>query len=211
MSRNLLVRKLRLEHVEFINAKELKSYCDSLSIDYDESVRYLLTHKYMTRIFRGVFYFRSIEERDSGTSSYNHLELVAKGLGLKGVKNWYFGLHTALKFNNVTHESFNVEDVISSSLFRSKPMEIAGNSFKFYKVSAKLMGFGIIEKESIRYSDLEKTLLDFAYLWKYGGLSDAKIVADLSEWSNGASKKKIKSYMHNYPKALGKAMEELMK
>lgn len=211
MSRNLLLRKLRIDRVEFIGSKELKRYCNSVNADYEKSVRYLLSRKYMTRIFRGVFYVRSMEERESGTTSYNHLELVSKGLKLKGVSDWYFGLHTALKFNNATHESFGIEDVMSTSLFRSRPMEIAGHSFKFYKVSSKLMGFGVVDKDGIRYSDLEKTLLDFAYLWKYRGLSDAKIAADLSEWSKGASKKKIKDYMPRYPKALGETVEKLMK
>jgi hypothetical protein len=49
------------------------------------------------RIFRGIFYIKSAEEIDMRRDRYNHLELVAKGLELKGVKDWYFGLYTALK------------------------------------------------------------------------------------------------------------------
>jgi len=210
MSRNLLLRKLRIAHVDFIDSRGLGSHCRAMGLDYDASVRYLLARKYMIRIFRGVFYLRSVEERDSGATRYNHLELVARGLELKGVRSWYFGLHTALKINNVTHESFGIDDVMSTSVFRARPMTIAGHSFKFYKVSGRLMGFGIVEKGGIRYSDLEKTILDFAYLWRYGGLPDAKIAADLSEWSAGASRKKIRGYLGNYPKALRETVEKLM-
>ena len=153
---------------------------------------------------------KSVEERDSGANRYNHLELVSKGLKLKGVDRWYFSLHTALKFNNATHESFSIDDIMSASIFRARPMAIAGHNFKFYKVSNKLMDFGIVEKDGMQYSDLEKTILDFAYLWRYGGLSDAKIAAGLSEWSSGASKEKMKKYISNYPKALKGTMDAVM-
>jgi len=211
MSKNLLLRKLRIEHVDFVDSKKLRRYCNSLDLDYNASISYLLVRKYMIRIFRGVFYVKTLEERDSGTNLYSHLELVSRGLKLKGVDKWYFGLHTALKLNNVTHESFSIDDIMSTTLFRPKPMVIAGHKFKFYKVSSKLMGFGIVEKDGLKYSNLEKTILDFAYLWRYAGMSDAKITSDLSEWSRGASKERIKSYMGNYPKSLRPTIRALMK
>jgi hypothetical protein len=211
MSKNLLLRKLHIEHVDFVDSKRLRRYCSSLGLDYNTAVSYLLVRKYMIRIFRGIFYVRTLEERDSGTNLYSHLELVSRGLKLKGIDKWYFGLHTALKLNNVTHESFNIDDIMSTTLFRPKPMVIAGHKFKFYKVSSKLMGFGIVEKDGLKYSNLEKTILDFAYLWRYSGISDAKITADLSEWSRGASKERIKSYMGNYPKSLRPTIRALMR
>lgn len=207
MTRNLLLKKLRIDGADFVDSKRLKHYCSSLGLEYSRSVRYLLARKYMIRIFRGIFYLRSIEERDTTKSSYNHLELVAKGLELKGIKGWYFGLHTALKLNNATHESFSIEDVMSASLFRAKPIGIAGHRFKFYKISSKLVSFGVLEKENLRYSDLEKTLLDFAYIWRYGGMSEAKIADGLSEWSDDASRDKIDRYIDYYPKAIKNAID----
>ncbi|HXG07947.1 MAG TPA: hypothetical protein VNI77_11560 [Nitrososphaera sp.] len=62
---------------------------------------------------------------------------------MKGIGNWYFGLHTALKLNNMTHEHFAAEDVISDLLFRAKPLNISGSKFKFTQLSPRPMSFGI--------------------------------------------------------------------
>ncbi len=98
------------------------------------------------------------------------MELVARGITLKGVKDWYFGLHSALKINNMTHEEFGIDEVISSEIFRAKPIKIVGHKFRFNKVSKKLLGFGVIENGALRYSDREKTILDFIYFWRYNGI-----------------------------------------
>src|SRR5581483_7273612 len=118
MKMSLLVEKLWIENKEFVTSEELKVYCRSMKIDYSLVIRYLSSRRYLLRIFRGIFYVRSLEEIKLGRSKYNHLELVAKGLELKGVKEWYFGLHSALKLNNMTHEHFAVEEVVSDSIFR---------------------------------------------------------------------------------------------
>ncbi|MBN2237331.1 MAG: hypothetical protein JW729_07210, partial [Bacteroidales bacterium] len=132
---------------------------------------------------------------------YNHLELVAKGLELKQVKNWYFGLHTALKLNNMTYEHFTIDYVVSDKIFRAKPINIAGYKFKFVKLKSSLFLFGII-KNKIRYSDPEKTILDIMYRWRYNGIPKEKIVSDISEWSKNLAKPKIKKYSKNYPKTI---------
>lgn len=59
---------------------------------------------------------KSPEELKLRRTKYNHLELVRKGMELKKVKNWYFGPHTALKMNNMTHEHFTIEDLVSDSI-----------------------------------------------------------------------------------------------
>ena len=193
MTRNILLRKLRLERASFISAEDLKRYCVSLGADYDSSVNYLIARKHLVRIFKGIFYLRSLDEIELGSSRYNHLELLSKGMEMKGIKEWYFGMHTALKLNNMTHESFNLDDVMSASIFRAKPISMAGHRFKFYKVSKKILGFGVIEKSKIRYSDPEKTILDFAYIWKYEGISDAKISDGLSDWASGISRQNLRN------------------
>ena len=40
----------------------------------------------MVRIFRGIFYVKSLDEIKLGKSKYNHIDLVAKGLELREVK-----------------------------------------------------------------------------------------------------------------------------
>lgn len=137
------------------------------------------------------------------------LELVSKGLELKGVRNWYFGLHTALELNNMTHERFAIDSVINDKIFRAKPVSIAGHKFRFVKLSNKLLDFGVV-KDGIRYSDAEKTILDFIYIWRYNGIPEEKIVLDVAEWAENISKAKIRKYAKKYPKTVSEIVEEVI-
>jgi predicted transcriptional regulator of viral defense system len=172
-----------------------------LDLNYEKTIKYYVSRGYFIRIFKGVFYVKSLDEVKLSKSKYNHLELVAKGIELKGVKNWYFGLYTALKFNNITHESFAVDYVVNDKLLRSKPINIAGYKFRFIKLTPKLLEFGTIEN-NLKYSDSEKTILDFIYTWRYNGVPKEKIVLDVSEWAKDLSIEKIKKYAVNYPKTV---------
>jgi len=212
MTMSLLRRKLWMDRKEFVTAEELKRYCKTMKLNYEMVVRYFGMRAYLVRIFRGVFYVKSLEELKLGRNKYNHLELVAKGLELKNVKRWYFGLHTALKLNNMTHETFAVEDVVNDKLFRANPIAIAGYKFKFSRLSPSLLGFGIRKAgNGVRYSDPEKTLLDFIYLWRYNGIPEEKIVADVSGWEKGASKEKLMAYAKKYPKTVAEIAARLAK
>jgi len=207
-----LLKKLQLEGKEFVAAEELERYCKSMKLDYGIVVRYFGMRGYLVRIFRGIFYVKSPEELKLGRSRYNHLELVAKGLELKKVSNWYLGLHTALKLNNMTHEHFAVEDVINDKLFRANPFTIAGYKFKFSRLSPSLLNFGIKKAENgVRYSDAEKTILDFVYVWRYNGVPAEKIVADISEWAKSISKEKTRSYARKYPSTVAEIAERVVK
>ena len=198
---SLLLKKLRIEEKEFVTSDELKLYCKSMGLSYKTVIKYFIHRGYLTRIFRGIFYVKSLDEIKLGKTRYNHLELVAKGLEMKGVKNWYFGLYTALKLNNMTHEHFAVDYVVNDKLFRSKPMNIAGYKFRFVKLAPKLLKFGVIGN-TLRYSDAEKTILDFIYTWRYNGVPKEKIMLDISEWSKSLSKEKTEKYATNYPKTV---------
>jgi len=198
---SLLLKKLRIEEKEFVTSDELKLYCKSMGLSYKKVIKYFTHRAYLTRIFRGIFYVKSLDEIKLGKTRYSHLKLVAKGLELKGVKNWYFGLYTALKLNNMTHEHFTVDYVVNDKLFRPKPMNIAGYKFKFVKLVPRLLKFGITGN-NLRYSDAEKTILDFIYTWRYNGVPKEKIILDISEWSRSLSKEKIRKYATNYPKTV---------
>ncbi len=212
MKTDILLRKLRMENKEFVTSKELRAHCKSLKLDYDIAIRHLVPRGYMVRILKGIFYVKSLEELELGKSKYNHLELVAKGLELKKVSNWYFGLHTALKLNNMTHETFAVEDVINDKLFRANPFTIAGYRFKFSRLSSSLLGFGIRKGENgVRYSDPEKTVLDFIYIWRYNGIPEEKIVTDVSMWAKNAAKEKVKAYAKKYPKTVAEIAARVAK
>jgi hypothetical protein len=140
---------------------------------------------------------------------YSHLELVTRGMDLKGISNWYFGLNTALKLNNATHEHFTVDYVINDTLFRNKPINIAGYKFRFVKLKESLFTFGIKQKK-YRYSDLEKTILDLIYISRYSSVPKEKIVIDIEDYIDNISVKRIKKYSKRYPKTVQKILGEVI-
>jgi predicted transcriptional regulator of viral defense system len=210
MTISLLLRKLRLENREFITSEELRKHCREMRVRYDAAVRYFIKKGYIVRIFRGIFYVKPLEELKLGRAKYSHLELVAKGMDLKKVEDWYFGLHTALKLNNMTHEHFTIEEVVNSTIFRPRPFKIAGYSFRFVKLSPSLLRFGIEEKDGMRHSDAEKTILDFIYIWRYNGVPEERIIADVSDWAFGVSRAKLANYAGRYPATVSAIARKLV-
>ena len=210
MTIKLLIKKIHLGEKEFVTSETIKKYCKPLKLDHKRAVQYLLKEGYLLRIFKGVFYIRTFDEIKLGRSKHSHLELVSRGMELKGVKNWYFGLYTALKLNNLTHEHFAVDYVINDKIFRAKPMEIAGYRFRFLKLKPELFGFGAVE-DALRYSDPEKTILDFIHIWRYNGIPEEKIIMDLSEYAWKLSKEKLRNYAENYSKTVRAIAEKVVR
>nr|MDO8082768.1 hypothetical protein [Candidatus Freyarchaeota archaeon] len=198
-----------MEGKEFVTSAELKRYCRSMNLNYEIVIRHFISRGYLVRIFRGVFYIKSLDEIELGKTRYSHLELVAKGMELKNVENWYFGLYTALKLNNVTHEHFAVDYVVNDRIFRAKPVNITGYKFKFVKLAPALLEFGLTVEDRLRYSDVEKTILDFIYVWRYNGIPKDKIVLDVEDWTKNASKAKIMKYSERYPKTVAEIVKEV--
>jgi hypothetical protein len=206
------MEKLWIDRKEFITSEELEQYCKLAKMDCTTVIQNLLSRKYLLRIFRGIFYVNTLEQLKLGKSNYNHLQLVANGLKLKGIKNWYFGLHTALTLNNMTNEHFVVEEVLSDSIFRPNPFDIAGYKFRFVKLTPHLVKFGIINGNmQIRYSDPEKTILDLIYLSRQKGSPIEKIINDVSSWSKELSENKIRRYVKEYPKTVATIAEMVVK
>ena len=197
-----------MEGREFVTSDELKRYCRSMNLNYEIAIRHLIPRGYLIRIFREIFYIRSLEEIKLGRNRYSVPELVAKGLELKNVRKWYFGLYSALKLNNMTHEHFTIEYVVNDKIFRAKPVSIAGYRFKFVKLTPRLLEFGVVE-DKIRYSDPEKTILDFIYIWRYNGIPKDKIVLDIAEWAKNTAKKRTKQYAERYPRSVREIVEEV--
>ena len=76
-----------------------------------------------------------------------------------------------------------------------------GRKVKFYRLSRKMFVFGII-KNSIHYSDSEKTLLDLLYLKHYTKEEFEEIAEELS-------KIKLLKYVKNYDKRAINIVREL--
>lgn len=209
MRYKILVRRLLLWEKRYITSKELKELCARLKIPYYDALMYLYTNKYMERIMRGFFYIPTAEARRLNTGKPSIFEAISKAMDYKGIKNWYFGLESAIKLNAITHEVFTIDFVISDTIFRPKPIEILGHKVKFIKINKKLFGFGIKKTGYTIYSDLEKTILDLIHLRKYAGKTNKAIRDELIEWADEANKNKIKKYSKHYSKSVRKALEEL--
>lgn len=110
----------------------------------------------------------------------------------------------------MTHEYFAIDEVVSDAIFRAKPVNIAGNRFRFVKFSPALLGFGIRREGAYRYSDPEKTILDFVYLLTYRGMPAERIVMDVADWASGISENKTRKYSANYPKTVAKIAAEVV-
>jgi len=201
MTLKLIVEKLARDNKKFILSSEIKDYCKNLSLNYLPTIKYLIRNKYLARVFRGIFYVYSIEERKLGKSEMNYFEILKEALKIKGVLSWYFGLETGLKFNNLTHEYFTIDYVLNDKLFRARPVTIMGRKVKFYKLSPKMFLFGILKKK-INYSDSEKTLLDLLYLKHYTKEEFEEIAEELS-------KTKLLKYAKNYNRRVISIVKEL--
>lgn len=201
MTLKMIVEKLARDNKKLIVSEEIKDYCRKLSLNYLPTIKYLIRNKYLGRIFRGIFYVYSVRERKFGISDMSHFEILREALKLKGIKNWYFGLETGLKFNNLTHEYFTIEYIINDKIFRAKPISILGYKVKFYKLVPKMFKFGIV-KHLNPYSDPEKTLLDLFYLKHYDK-------GNFEEIAETVSKSKLTKYAKYYDKRTIKAVEEL--
>ena len=206
---NKVLKKIHLMEKKFVKSDEIKVYCEEYEIDYYNTIRNLLSRGHLVRIFKGIFYVKDFDEIKLGKLNFSHLELLSKGMELKGIKNWYFGLYTALRLNNVTHEHFFIEYVVNDKIFRYKPIEIIGYKIKFIKLKERLTSFGIV-KNNYRFSDLEKTILDMIYIWRYNGKNREKIIIDISEYVKNVSAEKIREYLPYYPKTVVSIVEELI-
>jgi hypothetical protein len=79
-------------------------------------------------------------------------------------------------------------------------------------LSPSLFDFGTRKAENgVRYSDPEKTVLDFIYMWRYNGVPEDKIVADIGEWARHASKNRLRGYAKKYPSTVAKIAERVVK
>ncbi len=162
---------------KILTRKDFDSFAAKYNFDKERLRRVMLNKGYFITIFRGIYYLKSYEEKKLNSLKYSPYELLALGLKKKKIK-WYFGLNTALKFLNLTHEVFPVNIIINDAFNRTKSMKIAGSSFIFIKLKPSLF-FDLKEiktnnKIALYHSSLEKTLLDMIYLKKNVDLKEYK-------------------------------------
>jgi hypothetical protein len=169
MKYDLIVKKLHLFEGKYVTSPIIKEYCEIVGIGYYDAIAYLIRNNHLHTILKGIFYKPDMTERYFDVYSVTHCEALCEALRIKGITNWYYGLETAFSFNNVTHEYYAIDFVMTDTISRSKPSTILGKKVKFVKIKSSLFSFGILEHNGIRYSNIEKTLLDMMYLDSYRG------------------------------------------
>jgi len=123
--------------------------------------------------------------------------------------NWYFGLYTSLRLNGLTHEFFDIIFVLNDKIFRPKEIKISGEKVKFIKLKEKLFGFGIINKNGIKISYLEKTILDMVYIFRYRNINEERIISIIEDYFEKLDKKKLKEYLKLYPESVSRILNKL--
>lgn len=198
-SRNLL-SELREKEKQFITRTELESLASKYNLNFKNIIRSMSTRKWIKVIFRGVYYIPSLEEKNTGNSDLSALELISQGLKYKNITNHYFGLHSALWKNGIIDEP--KKHTIINDKKQQKERKTLNKKIEFLKISPRYTKNGIIQ-DSIPYSDLEKTVLDLIYIYKYRGMPDAAIwVTEIKKINKPINHEKIKIYLADYPKTV---------
>lgn len=208
-----VLKKIKQDNKEFVTSEELQIYSKDLYLDYRTISNYLVTRGFLLNILDDIYYVKSEEEILQNKLNYSILELVGKGLNLKNVKNWYFGLYTALNLINIEYEHENdMFYLINDQIIKEKPIKILGKDFRFLTFKNTLFNFGIIDNK-VKYSDHEKTILDLIYLWQYNHMNESRILINAYKLLDGISEEKILDYSQYYPisnrKVLKKALNKL--
>jgi len=200
MKVTLIWKKLLLEERRFITSKEIRELARELGKGERNSVGYLQRHGYIIRVLRGIFYVRSTDERERDGMDLSIYELVARALKLKGIKRWYVGLESGLKFNNMTHEYFNIEYVITDSYRTTKTIRILDSNFNFLKRSKDHFGFGIVKRKNVFFSDPEKTVLDLTHKGYLKGKESNYFLSPIWNYEDTLDMDKLTSYLEHYPR-----------
>jgi len=184
----------------------IENACKRFKMDAAYTVNYMISYGYLVRILKGLYYVKTVEEfkLKKAVDAYKVISLGMDELKI----NWYFGLYTALRLNGLTHEFSNTIFVLSDKIFRPKEVKVSGEKVSFIKLTAKIFGFGVIDRSGLKFSDLEKTILDFVYLSKYRSVPKGKIVMTIEGYAKEAKIEKIREYLKSYPKSVKGVLED---
>ena len=188
-----------------ITREELERLASYFNEDVDYLVNYLIQYGYVIRILRGLYYVKTPVEFSTGGSPSIY-RLLSLGMD-KITKNWYLGLFTALILSGLTHETYTTVFVINDRIARPKPIKVNGTPVRIIQSRRNLFNFGIVTKDSLRFSDLEKTLLDFLYFANYGTLPKSLAWRLWKEYYGMADPTKLKEYSKRYPRSIRKVVK----
>ncbi len=208
MKTSIIWKKLLVEGRKMVTSGEIQSLANEIGRGEERSLYYLQEEGYIVRILRGIFYVKTIEEREKGIIGTSIYDLIALALKEKGVKNWYFGLETALKLNIMTYEYFMIDYVISNSYRTTKIIKIMENGFKFIKRGSRHFETGIIKEKMIRYSDPEKTVLDLSYRVYLSTKKENMYLSPIIEYKDTLDFEIVEDYLDTYPPGFRKRIRD---
>lgn len=210
MEASLIWKKLLLDGKKITTTGEIINLAKGIGRNGWRSVKYLQSQGYLTRILKGIFYIRDIDERERDGYDHSIFEMVALALKEKRTTNWYFSLETALKINNMTHEFFNIEYVFTDSFRTTKAIGIIDTNFIFIKRGKKHFTGGIVEDEMIKYSDPEKTVLDIAYNHYLKDEQSGYFFSPVREYIEEIDMSVLRKYLVAYPNTFQSDVEVLL-
>ena len=194
-----------------ITKKDFKKTCSRFNESPEYIINYYISRGYIIRILRGVYYVKTLEEYQLGKTP-DLMRLIAMAMKERNIE-WYFGLYTALRLNDLTQKYRSPIFVINSKITRSNPIKILGESVQFVKMKETLIRCdyfrcGVEWKGDLMYSNLEKTLLDFMYIGRYNKKIKAESV--LRRYLPLASRWRLLQYAEYYPKSVQKEVKRLV-
>jgi len=215
MTINKILDKLWQDGTEFVSLNRLRKVSKNLYYNYSTMIKYLISRGFLYKVLNDVYYVRSQETLNSVNENlkYTSYELISKALNFIDVENWYFGLYTALRFHAPSFKNNTGDYLIFSNtpVIRNKFI-VCEQEFQIIRLKPTLFNFGILQKENeVKYSDLEKTILDLVYLWQSSNTPNHKIKAEIFKYSKLLSTDKIKSYSSHYPDEIKHLMGEILK
>jgi hypothetical protein len=193
---------------EVLSSASLLAMARRIGAKPEHALRHLRREGYLLPLFRGYYYLRTPEEMRLHTERHDPLELFALAARAKDIGEWYFGLHTALRVNGLTHEDRREESVVSRSLYRIRGVPIGSRRFVIHKWGPALFGFGLDGRGTYRVSDPEKTVLDLAYLDYWTKRKGHPGSGSWVENVHSVDARRLRRYLTHYPAEVRRTVEE---
>lgn len=176
-----------------------------LDLNPTSAIRTLVRGERILPVFKGYYYVMRPDEILHHETA--PLIVFAHAAKAKGIGSWYYGLYTALRLNGMSHEYRTDEHVVSTALYRPGGVKMAGRRFVVLKWRSDLTGYGHIDKGPYRYSDPEKTVLDFAY-WDHYRRSKGHAATNIwLDHVDSIDRARLEAYLPHYPASVRTTVE----
>lgn len=188
-----------------VRRASIEEACRRFGVNPIHTINFMISYGYLIRVLRGLYYVKTLEEFKL-KKVVNIYKAVSLGMDELKVR-WYFGLYTALRLNGVTHEFSDIIFVLNEEIFRPKEVNIGGEEVRFIKLKPGLFGFGTVNRDRIKFSDVEKTILDFIYLSRYRSIPEERIASMMEEYAEKARPERVRAYLRFYPKSVERVVK----